>query len=426
VSNAVKVGAFFVVALLVAGWLVLRIENFRLGEGRGTQYVVTLPEARGLREKAAVLMRGIRVGRVTNLRLTADGVAADLQLRGDIRVRQGAVAEVIPVGLLGETQMNLDPGPPDAPELPPGAVIPGKIAPSMDALMETAGEVTADVTAITEAAREAVTGPAGENRMEQVLENLAALTLELRGFTKAMTQVAARVERLTGGQEDRLAQGVQDATLAARSVREAADGLDVVLERVRNGEGTVGRLLSDEGTALKLDETLVAFRDTALSLQGALGAAGGFGGGRFQLGFRAEYLTSPAQGAAYVSLEYRPSKVHFLRVEGIGIDDGFTASAMLGQRLEPWTIRLGLLRASPGLGADLMLLGQRLRLSAEAWDFGRAQLLPHGRLEAAVYPLRSVFLLAGWDDLLNTRQGLDQVFFGAGFHFGADGATARP
>ncbi len=427
-SATAKVGAFFVLALLIAAWFVLRLQNFRLGES-GSEYVVHLPEAQGLPEKAPVLVRGIRIGRVTDLDLVNNQVRAKIVLRPDVSLREGATARIASIGFLGEKQLELSQGPENAPALPPGSVIQGQASIDVDALVQTADEVSEDVSAITRATRDAMVGPGDENRVDEALTGFVALTKELRALTSSLNRVVERFDRATrpttaGSQRsvdpagiggsgteqpvDPIAQSVQDTREASASLRRAAQELEALVQSIRRGEGTLGRLVTDTETVDRLDETLASINQT-------VGFASGL---ETRLGFRADYRFEEDRAESYVTLELRPSPGSFLRLQGIGTGGAFTASALLGRRFDPVVLRMGLIRAHPGLGGDLLLLGDRFRLTAELWNFERIGGPPHARLESAVYPLDGLFLVGGWDDLLTRGRGTDAFFLGAGFDFG--------
>ncbi len=436
-SATAKVGAFFLLALLIAGWLVLRIQNFRLGERGGKEYFVELPEAGGLPEKAPVLLRGVRVGRITDISLVEDSVRVELLVRRDVTVREGAIARVVSIGFVGEKQLEIIQGPDEAPPLPEGARLQGTPAPNLDELVQTAGQVGEDVGAITRAAREALTGPDQQNKLNEALTGFTELTKELKKLTSSLNRVVERFDRATGptpaaagsqaalatgvggaGPEqpvDPIAQSVQDTREASAALRRSAEELEALIQSIRQGQGSIGRLVTDTETADRLDETLSSINETTQKLGDTLGFASDFSA---KLSFRADYRFEEHRGEGYLSLELRPTQRTFLRLQGIGTNGTFTASALLGKRYDPVVVRLGLIRAHPGIGGDLLLLGDRLRFSGEIWNFERVGAPPHARLESAVYPLEKVFLVGGWDDFLTRNRGTDTFFLGAGFDFG--------
>ncbi|MGV0794703.1 MCE family protein [Mycolicibacterium sp. XJ1819] len=79
-----------------------------LGVGRYT-VTIQLPQAGGLYETANVTYRGTKVGRVTAVRLTPNGVDAVLSLRSDVAIPTDLEAEVHSTSAIGEQYVALVP-----------------------------------------------------------------------------------------------------------------------------------------------------------------------------------------------------------------------------------------------------------------------------------------------------------------------------
>ncbi|HYR46967.1 MAG TPA: MlaD family protein, partial [Thermoanaerobaculia bacterium] len=93
-STAAKVGAFFVAVLVLAGLMIWKIEGLRIG-GAKQKLSVEFKDVAGLDEKSTVRLAGVRVGKVSKIRLSKDGKAiVDLTLDKEVDLRQGASAAV--------------------------------------------------------------------------------------------------------------------------------------------------------------------------------------------------------------------------------------------------------------------------------------------------------------------------------------------
>jgi hypothetical protein len=138
-----------------------------------------------------------------------------------------------------------------------------------------------------------------------------------------------------------------------------------------------------------------------------------------------------------VALPYglRAERTRLLEVNGINeagdtsvvreqeFSDGLAVSAQLGWRIPFLALRAGLIESRAGLGADVFLFDELIRLSAEGWDFSRGDLNPHAKLEAALHVYRALYLSGGWDDWLNTGRDLDSAYFGLSFRLGLGGIS---
>jgi phospholipid/cholesterol/gamma-HCH transport system substrate-binding protein len=77
-----------------------------------------LPAARSLREGVPVRYRGIEVGRLTTMRIVDSGVRLDLDIqRADAPLRTADQVRIAPVGIFGDAEVEIVPGPVSAPKL---------------------------------------------------------------------------------------------------------------------------------------------------------------------------------------------------------------------------------------------------------------------------------------------------------------------
>ena len=67
------------------------------------------------------------------------------------------------------------------------------------------------------------------------------------------------------------------------------------------------------------------------------------------------------------------------------------------------------------------MLRNRLRFSADMWDFNRPnEFAPHAKITTRYYFSPSVYLTGGWDDFLNRSRKTDSIFMGAGIRWTDD------
>ncbi|MDH6577244.1 MlaD family protein [Kitasatospora sp. MAP5-34] len=104
--------AFLVIAVLVLGYLGIRYADLGRYVGLRGYYVVRveLPEAGGLFEHANVTYRGVSVGRVGPIRLTGQGVEAELRISDSApRIPARLKAVVADLSAVGEEYLDLRP-----------------------------------------------------------------------------------------------------------------------------------------------------------------------------------------------------------------------------------------------------------------------------------------------------------------------------
>ena len=467
-STAAKLGAFFLVALVLAGILIWRIEDLRLARGPAKKMSVEFKDVAGLDAKSTVRLAGVRVGKVSKIRLSPDGKAiVDMALDRDVDLRQGASASVASLGLLGEKYVELVPGPVGAAELPEGTTLKGDLPVSFDQITKLARDIEVDVKDITRNLSQSLGGPQGEERLRTIVENIRVISddlrlmvaanrgnvdatlANLRGFSEGMTQLVDRLDKLIASNQANVAQGIANIKDVTGKLETTADNVNQITGKIKEGEGTVGKLVQSEETHKNLNEALVAVKEGVAGLNKALGTVGKI---KIDLGLRSEMLTRFSKGKAYFTLDIDPpDERHFYRVElssqpfGRRINDtivtrttfpdghtevttadtteykdDFAISALFGYRWKDLTLRAGVIESKGGAGLDYALLKNRLRFSADMWDFNHPDFSAHGKLTGRYYFSPSVFVTGGWDDFLNHSRGADSLFFGAGLRWSDD------
>ena len=276
-----------------------------------------------------------------------------------------------------------------------------------------------------------------------------ATIANFREFSSAMKELVSRVDSLVAANEGNVSQGLSNIREISGKLETTTDNLNQITGKIREGEGTVGKLVQSEETHKNLNDALVAVKEGVAGLNKALGAAARM---KIDLGVRSEYLASSAKGKAYFTLDVDPQdSPRFYRVElssqPLGkrtsstttvrtvfpdghveqtitdtqeLKDEFAISALFGYRWKEFGIRAGLLESRGGGGLDYMTLKDRLRFSADLWDFNRPGYSAHAKLTSRYYFSPSVFVTGGWDDFLNRNRRADSLFFGAGLRWSDD------
>ncbi len=465
-STAAKVGAFFLVVLVLAGLLIWKIEDLRIGRAAGRVISVEFDDVAGLKLKSDVRMAGVLVGKVARVRLVGGKALVDIELTKDVALREGASASIQSLGMLGDKYVELVPGPIGASALAEGATLKGEAPVSFDQITRLARDIEVDIRDITQNLKDSLGGALGEERLTGIVDNVLVLSQELRKildsnranidsttanfreFSEQMTELVDRIDKLVAANSGNVTDSIANAKDLTSKLQTTVDNMNAITTKIAEGKGTVGSLVNDDQTVKNLNEALTSVKEGVDNLSGALTRVKKL---NLDMGLRAEYLTANAKGKGYFSLDLQPvGTPRFYRFEvssqpyGVRRDtttittttfpDGHTEvvrqdeaefkdtvafSAEVGYRLGNWIGRAGLIENSGGAGIDYLTLKDRLQFSAEMWDFsGEDGLNPHAKLYGRYYFSPSIFVLGGWDDLLNTKADRDSLFFGAGIRWG--------
>lgn len=306
--NDVMVGVVIVAGVLVTVLGTLWLQGLTWGEI--TRVEVIVQEAGQLLPGNPVKVRGVSIGRVQEVRVddAGDAVRILMELRGDVRLPADPAVILAPESLFGDWQAEIvsrslypryrfiDVREPSTPGT---LVLPGYALPDFGRLTAAADEIASNITTLTDRVEMAFTDETAENirgaidNIQRVSEQLASLVEQQGKAVQTVTEevgraateigaaaTAARVtfeetaRMLEGGVVDSIlrntevvtanlrtaTEGLEETNQAARMAMLRADtalaGLARVITRIDAGEGSLGRLLADEGVAVRTESAL--------------------------------------------------------------------------------------------------------------------------------------------------------------------------
>jgi phospholipid/cholesterol/gamma-HCH transport system substrate-binding protein len=501
----VKVGLLTVIvaAILIVG--IGQVTGTGLREQDSYTVYAIFDDATGLRRRSRVQIAGIEVGQIEEVQLVGHKARVSFRIRDDVVLYTNARISKRSEGLIGDMSLDIFPGSERFPVLPPGGEIREVVsAGSIEQVFETLGTITADIQGVTAALREVVgedttqaiqsivsdlsqltdtvntTILQSAERINSILALFEGLTAEIHDVTvgerRTITSILHNIERLTvqvqeviatiqgviGTGEDELREGVADLRQTLDRFNRALDDIGVitgqvseVTTKVAQGEGTLGRLVADDGLIRDIEGTVADasdFVDRLMRLQTEVSLRSELHTMRRTARTTFQVRLIPGEDKYYAIGVVDPVLPTTEIVELVEInDDGvpvttrsrttrhaWQLNAYMARRwaFPGWSVtgRFGLFEGTGGLGGDLGLAGDQLRLSLEAFEFMHAD-KPYPRIRAfATWSfLNHLFLTGGVDDAFNARtqpaDGLpDQMtrdfFIGGGFFFTDDDLKA--
>jgi virulence factor Mce-like protein len=185
-SNTARVGLFMLLALIVLGVFIVKIEEIPIGAKGGRVLVKAIfPSVAGLDEKSPVRVAGVRIGIVQSIALQGDHALVTLALDPGVVLHEGATAEVTSLGMLGDKYVELFPGKLSGPRLSPDTVLTGTSPVAFDEVMKNLNDIGGDVKSITASLRQSLGGTAGQKRLDEIIENIRQLSADLKAAVEA-------------------------------------------------------------------------------------------------------------------------------------------------------------------------------------------------------------------------------------------------
>lgn len=325
-----KVGFAVILAAIMLVTMLGKVERWTSSTESGTRILTRFNTVAGLEVKSAVQVAGVTVGQVESINLENGMADVEVLLFPGVNIYRGAKATIRSTGLLGDKYMEILSGDPNLGLLTEGEMIPQLAGGGdLDQLISEFGLIAADIRAVSGALRNAVGTAEGEAQLKTILGSVSSFTTALSdegpSILKRLNLILTRVEEGTGT----IGKLVNDPS-AYESLQTALAQLKDVVAKVNRGEGTLGKLVQDpelyerlEGAASGVEEftrqathgdgtigRLMSDDGTVENLNAAMESFSKMGSRiqktRLDLGFRNEFQLSTDENKGYFWLELTP------------------------------------------------------------------------------------------------------------------------
>jgi len=469
--KAARVGIMVVVGLIAAFGVYRYVSERGAGGDDATEVFALFDDAQGLIPKSRVVIAGIPVGQIEEITLEGARAKVRMTIYPDVELHEDASVRMRQVSLLGEKILDINPGTVGEPALPDGSTIPSLSGTEVDQILETVGDISENVRAVTEQLERSFgTDEAGE-RMSSALENLSEAlegvnrtiqtnernvnrTLESIGdateqggprLVAALENIESITDDVRGiirEQRPSVERTLEETDDTVSSIRRASERLEEVLadvrvatDRVARGEGTIGRLSRDEAL---IDEVEGA-------AEGVNSLVGGISRLQTILELRSEYNLIANTFKTYFTLRLQPREGRYFLIQLVDDPRGavdvtqttvrrspalpdepgeyqetrvtrsqaLRFTIQLAKRIRFATFRFGIMESTGGLGLDLHVFDDRLEVNADIFAIG-IQTFPRLRARLNFEIVKRLWVVAGVDDALNDSS---DFFLGLQFRF---------
>ena len=106
----ITVGLFVILGILALGYLSIKLGQLPIGGGNSYLVSAVFSTVTGLTQGASVEIAGVRVGRVTEIKLEDYDAVVTLRLNSEIKLQEDAIASIKTSGLIGAKYIRITPG----------------------------------------------------------------------------------------------------------------------------------------------------------------------------------------------------------------------------------------------------------------------------------------------------------------------------
>jgi len=477
-KSETKVGLFFVVSICTIGWLIFKTEKLEFFNKKPTRiFTARFDQAAGLPKQGRVRIAGVEVGKIVDIQLASRQAVVSFTVNENIPVHLNATASLANIGILGEKYIALDPGSPEMGVAGPGTLLRSHTAVGMDIILENIAAIAEDLKGITYSLNASIGGGNGRMKLDEIVDNIQMLTAEFRALAQgnhgAINRIVANLEGISFDFRERLPvlakqfedlgtnlnsmldenrpeiKGLTaDARKLAQGFQDTSDNLRDIMARLNRGEGTIGKLLTDETMMAKLNTAVDSVNEMlsgmkTMDMRLDMGAAqwtgrngaNDYSSARVGLGlqlaprndywYSLEFASTPdgkfRDETQYITV-FDPNTGQYVQapvsVRIMNTEQAFTASAQFNKRLgKNLVVHAGIIDGTGGAGAEFRAFDDRFRLGALAYDFAKREGKDNPRYRAtASYEFwNGLYAQAGIQDAAN--KDTRSFFFGGGIRW---------
>lgn len=249
-SLETKLGIFVVLAVLV-GWAIIETLGGASFFSHGYRVSAQFESAQDLKAGDRVKMAGVEIGRVESISLAENKVNVTMKLKSDAVVKTDSKAIIKFTGLMGQNFVALAFGSAAAPKATEGTILESGEQPDLSAIMAKLDNAAAGIQNITKV----FSGDKIDNILgpltDFMKQNSAPITATIANVKNISSQIAAgqgTIGKLVS--EDALyvsalttVSNLQDT---AASAKDALASAKQVINNISAGQGTIGKLITDE------------------------------------------------------------------------------------------------------------------------------------------------------------------------------------
>lgn len=403
--NELKVGLLSLMAIASLVIVTLQISSNKATFGEFVEYRTILNDATGIYEKSSIKVAGIVAGRIKSIELSGSQALVKFEVREDIKITQFSVLRIKSVGFLGDKYIDIFLGNPDAPRLKEFSMVRNESGAGFEQLGKDASEILKDVKVIAKVIRESLYTEDKKNAIKQIVsqinefshnandiskslktileENQAKVSDVVENLRRVSEQLAFETDRY---QDDSLLNDLEQVGPILAKVDTAMADLNEIVADVKSGKGTMGKLLRDEETIDRVNETLSGvnrivgrinnFRTNVMIYSGA----NNIDGSKTEVDL--DLMSAPERFFRFgvvsgdaASLERRTrtrtiiNGTETVRDEIETSESEFRFNLQMGRNLGRFTLRAGLFETTGGLAMDHHLYEYGIRNFVEVFDY---------------------------------------------------------
>ncbi|MGB0454518.1 MAG: hypothetical protein ACPGJV_12495, partial [Bacteriovoracaceae bacterium] len=305
----------------------------------------------------------------------------------------------------------------------------------MERLMQDAGEMMTEVKGLIKELKNSIAPEGQESPIKEMLVNLKDVSIHAKKLTKDLSEIVgenkeklnsliASFESFSSSLDYEFNQENPDASLAEikqilGSTKQLTADLQALVSDIKQGKGTLGKVLVEEEIADEVKETLAGVKkivsrvDALRTELEVFAGASTSGTSVTDAGIRIYPSPERFYSLGLVTSELGPKseKITTTVVDGVESTevrteqqkDSYRFNVQLGRKVQNWTFRGGLFETTGGLGVDYDIYNWGSRFSFEVFDYDEDD-GPNLRLIYSLRVWNVLYAKMAYDDMIRDTQ----------------------
>lgn len=282
IPDEAKLGVAFLLAVVVFVLGLFYLKDWRI---TGGAYLIeaSFVDVDGVSRSDPVLLGGVRIGKVESVRLENQLPVALLRIEDIYQLPKDSWLEVVDRTVMGSKGLVVHKGT-SSESLLPGARITGRTAPGLFGMVSKADSISSSVQTLLNSAN-ALLDPKADQSIRSSLNNVNELT---RTLLNTMNKEQQRVHSIMANME-KLSTSMQELSVSEKSkisatltnlekasaeldpmiarLQSTTTSLETILGRIERGEGTIGKLVTDDKLYNDMDRLMLNLDGLILDLK---------------------------------------------------------------------------------------------------------------------------------------------------------------
>jgi phospholipid/cholesterol/gamma-HCH transport system substrate-binding protein len=284
-QQTARVGLFFILGLALTWVTFETLRGGKVFKDQGYNLIAGFESLKELKEGDDVRMAGVKIGEVEKTRLAGRRAEAVLRISHQVKIKSDANAMIVMAGLIGTNYLSVSLGTEAASDLPEGAEITTQTTPDLNPVMTQMGDLGKKLeTAIGELSS-ALSGDGKEGTgiikkvdllITENRENIGKATANLQEITAKVNKGEGTLGRLISDPKmyDELVTTIAEIKNGANEAKTFIANAQKIIDQVKSGQGAIGALVFDQKAGDDIKVSIANIRSVSEKISRGEGSLG--------------------------------------------------------------------------------------------------------------------------------------------------------